>query len=91
MSDKVCTSLQIINFLQDIKIDYDKNNRIYMPKNELSRFKISENHISSAISDHLWVEFMNFQLFRVKKILDEGEPLGSRIGGQVRLRNKSNY
>jgi len=88
MSDKVCTSLQIINFLQDIKIDYDKNNRIYMPKNELSRFKISENHISSAISDHLWVEFMNFQLFRVKKILAEGEPLGSRIGGRLGLEIK---
>ena len=88
MADQICTSLQIINFLQDIKIDYDKNNRIYLPKDELSRFKINENHINSAILDHLWVEFMDFQICRVQKILDEGEPLGSKIGGRLGLEIK---
>ena len=31
---------------------------------------------------------MDFQIFRVQKILDEGKPLGSRIGGRLGLEIK---
>ena len=41
-SDKVCTALQLTNFLQDTAIDFKKG-RIYLPQNELKKFNVTEN------------------------------------------------
>ena len=35
-SDGICSSLQLINFLQDVEIDYAKG-RIYLPQDEMAR------------------------------------------------------
>lgn len=41
-SDALCSSLQLINFLQDVKIDYQKG-RIYLPQNEVARAGLSDD------------------------------------------------
>ena len=38
-SDAICTALQLINFVQDIAVDWQKD-RIYLPKNEMARFEV---------------------------------------------------
>jgi len=40
-SDKICTALQITNFIQDTKIDYQKG-RIYYPLDEMQHFQVDE-------------------------------------------------
>jgi squalene synthase HpnC len=40
-SDALCSSLQLINFLQDVSIDYSKG-RIYLPQDELARAGLSD-------------------------------------------------
>ena len=44
-SDSICTALQLINFWQDLPIDYAKG-RIYLPQDEMLRFGVSEGHIA---------------------------------------------
>ena len=39
-SDSICSSLQLINFLQDVEIDYRKG-RIYLPQDEMRRYGVS--------------------------------------------------
>ena len=40
-SDGLCSSLQLINFLQDVAIDY-RNGRVYFPQDELARAGLSD-------------------------------------------------
>ncbi|MEW6132958.1 MAG: squalene synthase HpnC [Pseudomonadota bacterium] len=40
-SDGLCSSLQLINFLQDVAIDYRKG-RVYLPQDELARAGLSD-------------------------------------------------
>lgn len=83
-SDKICSSLQIINFLQDIEIDLQKN-RIYMPRDEMAKFGIDEDAIARKDSSGSWQAFMQFQIDRVREMLESGVPLGRVLKGRVGL------
>ena len=92
LSDNICTALQIINFLQDIAIDFKKNagkQRIYMCQDELKIFSVTENQIAAQVADAHWQAFMQFNLQRVSTLLQSGKPLGrilkGRIGFEMRL------
>jgi len=97
LSDNICTALQIINFLQDIAIDFKKNDgkqRIYMCQDELAKFGITEPQIHAYVStvqtiDSRWQHFMQFNLQRVNALLRSGKPLGrilkGRIGFEMRM------
>ena len=39
-SDAICSALQLINFLQDVAIDREKD-RIYLPLDDLARFGVA--------------------------------------------------
>ncbi len=92
LSDNICTALQIINFLQDIAIDYKKNDgkqRIYMCQDEMLAFGVSEQQIALELADKRWQQFMQFNLQRVSTLLQAGKPLGciltGRIGFEMRM------
>lgn len=83
-SDAICTSLQLINFWQDIAIDFKKN-RIYLPQAEMAKFHISEDQIAQGDTNGLWGSFMLFQLDRTRKLLQAGAPLGKVLPGRIGL------
>jgi squalene synthase HpnC len=97
LSDNICSALQIINFLQDIAIDFKKNDgkqRIYMCQDELLKFGITEQQIAAYVNasapvDKEWQQFMQFNLQRVHTLLITGKPLGrilkGRIGFEMRM------
>ena len=88
LSDKICTSLQIINFLQDIPKDYEIG-RIYLPTEEQEQFSITEDHFKNQIFDQNWFKFMEFQVQRVRQFLTEGAPLYERLPGRMGLEIKA--
>jgi squalene synthase HpnC len=83
-SDSICSALQIINFLQDIAIDY-ANGRIYMPQDELARYQIGESQFAAHTADTAWSEFMAFQVGRTREMLLAGAPLGRILAGRIGL------
>jgi squalene synthase HpnC len=83
-SDDICTSLQIINFLQDIAIDHAKG-RIYMPQDELARYRVSEAQIAAHDAGGAWRDFMMFQIERARAMLWRGAPLGRALKGRIGL------
>ena len=97
LSDNICSALQIINFLQDIAIDFKKNDgkqRIYMCQDELLKFGITEQQIATYVNasapvDKQWQQFMQFNLQRARALLIAGKPLGrilkGRIGFEMRM------
>lgn len=87
-ADGICAALQLINFLQDVAVDYRKG-RIYLPRDEMERFGISEHQIAEGRVDGLWQQFMKTQIERAGRMLAAGSPLGlalkGRIGVEMRL------
>lgn len=83
-SDNICTSLQLINFLQDVDSDYQRN-RIYFPLDEMQRFGISEEQIARGDTSGAWNEFTRLQIDRAAAMLNTGAPLGRALPGRVGL------
>jgi squalene synthase HpnC len=83
-SDNICTSLQLINFLQDVEPDY-RRNRIYLPSDEMHQFGISESQIAATDSTGNWAAFMHFQIDRAGEMLSAGAPLGAVLPGRIGL------
>lgn len=83
-SDAICSSLQLINFLQDVAIDYRKN-RIYLPQDEMEKHRITEAQIARGDSSGTWGMFMHFQIERTRKLLQSGAPLGKILPGRIGL------
>jgi squalene synthase HpnC len=83
-SDAICSSLQLINFLQDVEVDYRKG-RVYLPHDEMARFGIAEEQIARGDTGGRWREFMAFQVDRARALLNEGAPLARALKGRIGL------
>lgn len=83
-SDAICSSLQLINFLQDIAVDYRKD-RIYLPQDELAAHRIGEMQIAQGDTRGLWHMMMHKQIERARKLLQAGAPLGRALKGRIGL------
>jgi squalene synthase HpnC len=83
-SDAICTSLQIINFWQDVAKDYAIG-RVYLPLDELAQYGVSEEQIAQGICDDAWRKLMKFQVDRARAMMISGKPLGSILTGRIGL------
>lgn len=80
-SDAVCTALQLINFYQDIQQDYNENNRIYIPVEELEEYQVTEEHFKNSINDHHIQNLMHHQTKRATNLMLSGSQLGQQLPG----------
>jgi squalene synthase HpnC len=83
-SDSICSALQLVNFWQDIAIDFRKN-RIYLPQDDMARYGIPESRIAAADAGGRWPELMRFQTERARAMLESGAPLAERLPGRIGL------
>ncbi len=83
-ADAICTGLQLVNFLQDVAIDWKKG-RVYLPQNELARFGVTEDMIAAGEMNENWRILMKFQVDRCRTLLNSGAPLGKRLPGRIGL------
>jgi squalene synthase HpnC len=81
-SDKICSALQLINFLQDIQQDYHESGRIYLPQDDLRRFLVNEQMIADKVSSPAMRELVMFEARRAGGLLLSGAALGSRLAGR---------
>jgi squalene synthase HpnC len=84
LSDLICSALQFINFWQDVAIDWKKW-RVYIPREDLARFGVSEADIANANANGKWRELMAFECARARGMLEEGSALGRELPGRVGL------
>jgi squalene synthase HpnC len=81
-SDAICSALQLINFWQDVAIDWDKG-RIYLPLEDLARFGVEEAQIGQQHSDERWRALMRFEVDRARALMLSGVPLARRLRGRI--------
>ncbi|SEQ06781.1 squalene synthase HpnC [Ectothiorhodospira magna] len=85
LSDRVCTSLQLINFYQDLAQDYHEMGRIYLPQDEMARYGVTEAHFRDQLTDPPFRQLMQDQYRRADEYLREGAPLGGLLSGRIGL------
>jgi len=87
-SDNICSALQLINFWQDIAVDWDKD-RVYLPQSDLARFSIDETQIAEGRFSPEWAALIEFQVERAQRMMLDGVPLvhqlPGRMGWEIRL------
>src|SRR5258708_31928500 len=52
-SDAICSALQLTNFWQDVEIDF-RNNRIYLPQDDMARFGLTDGQIGARYPSGGW-------------------------------------
>ncbi len=83
-SDAICTSLQLINFWQDVEKDYAIG-RIYLPLDEMKEYGVSEEQIANRMIDENFRRLLKFQADRSRELMLKGAPLGSILKGRIGL------
>ncbi len=83
-SDSICSALQLVNFWQDVEIDWAKD-RVYLPQDEMARFGVSERQIAARDADGGWAALMQFQVERSRAMLERGAPLALALPGRIGL------
>lgn len=84
LSDFTCTALQLANFWQDVAVDYGKG-RIYLPLEDMERFKVSEQDIADCRCTPQFRELMAFEVNRARKWFELGLPLARSVDRDLAL------
>lgn len=87
-SDCICSALQLVNFWQDIAVDWQKG-RVYLPQADLERFGVAEAQIAAGRWSPEWAALLDFETERTRRLMNEGAPLvhqlPGRMGWEIRL------
>ncbi|MFZ5880950.1 MAG: phytoene/squalene synthase family protein [Chloroflexota bacterium] len=67
---KLGVALQLTNILRDVGEDY-RNGRVYLPREDMLAFGISETDIQMGVVTPRWRKFMQFQIERARKLYEE--------------------
>jgi squalene synthase HpnC len=82
-SDRICTALQITNFIQDTKIDFGKG-RIYYPLDEMEKLNVNEKMFEmNEISDNL-KKLIEFSVNRTQSMFDDGKSILEFLSGRFK-------
>lgn len=82
LSDHICTALQLINFYQDLLQDFDENDRIYLPADEMEQYRVTAEHFRERRNDRALQQLLAAQYRRCRELMLAGAPLGRRLRGR---------
>jgi squalene synthase HpnC len=90
LSDSICTALQLTNFWQDVGVDLKKD-RVYIPSDDIREFGYSEEELLGLRCSQAFKDLMCYQIERTEKMFQEGQPLLSEVGGDLRMELKMTW
>lgn len=89
-SDKICTALQLINFYQDLSVDF-KRNRLYIPIEEILSYGIDPEKLILSPEQFNVSELIRSQVDRAESIMKDGQPLTGLLRGRLRIQISATY
>ena len=87
LSDATCTALQLANFWQDVRRDWDKG-RVYLPQEDMERFGYSEAELAEGVCNQAFRNLMAWEVERAQALFEQGLPLVESLEGTARLHVK---
>lgn len=83
-SDAICSALQIVEHLQDVREDWQRG-RIYLPAEELARFGVAETELGVAPASPALRRAVAHRAAHARRLLRVGAPLLARLRGRARV------
>ena len=87
-SDRICTALQLINFLQDLEQDFVERDRLYIPSADLARHGVTEADLTRGEAQPAIAALLREQIERAADWLYAGRALPERLHGRFGLEIK---
>lgn len=85
LSDQTCTALQLANFWQDVRRDSVERDRIYLPRESMDRFGVSEQQIQAGRCDDNFRALARFEVDRTADLFERGSALLPLLRPSVRM------
>ncbi|WP_020555327.1 squalene synthase HpnC [Streptomyces scabrisporus] len=83
-SDEICTALQIVEHLQDVVEDLERD-RIYLPKQDMDRFGVTEADLAAPAAAPAVRRLIAYETHRATQLLRSGAPLARTLRGREYL------
>ncbi|MFD9858914.1 squalene synthase HpnC [Streptomyces alboflavus] len=84
LSDSVCTALQIVEHLQDVREDLGRD-RVYLPAEDMVRFHVQERDLTVPTAGASVRALVAYEAERARCLLNEGTPLVGSVHGRLKL------
>jgi squalene synthase HpnC len=85
LSDQTCTALQLANFWQDVRRDILQRDRIYIPRESMDRFGVTEEQIRAGRCDDNFRALLHLEVDRTAELFDRGAALLPMLRPSVRM------
>jgi squalene synthase HpnC len=82
LSDATCSALQLANFWQDVRVDWQKN-RVYLPQEDMQRFGVTEETIAKGSATPAFRALLDYEVDFARRLFEEGLPLIGMVGREL--------
>ncbi len=83
-SDSICTGLQLTNFWQDVRRDFQIG-RVYLPREDRQRFGYSDQDLAAQRTNDAFRALLRFEVDRAERFLRDGLPLVDQMPGRLQV------
>jgi squalene synthase HpnC/squalene synthase HpnD len=83
LSDQICTGLQLANHWQDVRRDYVKLGRVYLPECDRREFGYADDDLNACRFTPQFRELMRSEVDRARGFLERGRPLIGLVPSDV--------
>lgn len=84
LSDHTCSALQLANFWQDVRVDYQKD-RIYLPLENMVRFGVTEQDIAAGRFSPQFRDLMRYEVDYARHMFQAGLPLIGMVDRELAI------
>lgn len=84
LSDATCTALQLANFWQDVRVDFQKD-RVYLPQNDMRRFGVNDETIARGVATPEFRALLRYEVDYARGLFEQGLPLIGRVNRDLAL------
>jgi squalene synthase HpnC len=74
LSDATCTALQLANFWQDVRVDWQKD-RVYLPQDDMQRFGVTDETIAAGTATPEFRALLRHEVEYARSLFEQGLPL----------------
>lgn len=89
-SDAVCTALQLTNFWQDLRIDFERG-RIYLPAAERAAHGAIDEDLRGPRLNAAWRHALASAAARTRALFAAGRPVCDAVGGRLRYELRATW
>jgi squalene synthase HpnC len=85
LSDATCTALQLANFWQDVRSDYQVRGRVYLPQDDMQRFGVTDATIDAGVATPQFRALLKHEVDYARSLFEQGLPLIGLVNRELAI------